>query len=107
MAERPIAEQYDYDGDELLGALLESMVDAVYAVDQTGAVLFANRAALGMLGYDSEGELLGRNSHATIRFKPSARCCGPGRPARRSASSRTGSSAKTARSCRSRTRRRR
>jgi PAS domain S-box-containing protein len=69
MAERPIAEQYDYDGDELLGALLESMVDAVYAVDQTGAVLFANRAALGMLGYDSEGELLGRNSHATIHFK--------------------------------------
>jgi PAS domain S-box-containing protein len=69
MAERPIAEQYGYDGDELLGALLESMVDAVYAVDQTGAVLFANRAALGVLGYDSEGELLGRNSHATIHFK--------------------------------------
>ncbi len=69
MAERPIAEQYGYDGEELLAALLESMVDAVYAVDQTGAVLFANRAALGVLGYDSEGELLGRNSHATIHFK--------------------------------------
>ena len=50
MAERPIAEQYGYDGEELLAALLESMVDAVYAVDQRAAaarVIAERRAAEG------------------------------------------------------------
>jgi PAS domain S-box-containing protein len=69
MAERQISEQLGSDGDELLAALLESMVDAVYAVDQRGAVLFANRAAIRTLGYDSEAELLGRESHATIHYR--------------------------------------
>ena len=69
MAERQIAKHLGSDGDELLAALLDSMVDAVYAVDQGGAVLFANRAAVSTLGYDSEEELLGRPSHATIHYR--------------------------------------
>ena len=55
-----------FDGDELLAALLDSTVDAVYAVDGEGRVLFANRAAVNILGYDDETELLGKPSHATI-----------------------------------------
>jgi PAS domain S-box-containing protein len=54
------------DGAELLATLLDSMLDAVYAVDADGRVLFANPAAVRILGYGSEGELLGRPSHATI-----------------------------------------
>ena len=54
------------DGEELLAALLDSTVDAVYAVDAEGRVLFANPAAVRILGYDSEDELLGCPSHATI-----------------------------------------
>lgn len=70
MAARPqIARQLGSDGEELLGALLESMVDAVYAVDDTGVVLFANPAAVRILGYDSESELVGRQSHATIHHQ--------------------------------------
>ena len=70
MAARPqIARQLGSDGEELLGALLESMVDAVYAVDDTGVVLFANQAAVRILGYDSESELVGRQSHATIHHQ--------------------------------------
>ena len=70
MAAHPqIAKQLGSDGEELLGALLESMVDAVYAVDGTGVVLFANPAAVSILGYDSESELVGRQSHATIHYR--------------------------------------
>jgi PAS domain S-box-containing protein len=57
-----------FDGDELLGALLDSMGDAVYAVDHDGRVLFANRESLRLLGYERESELLGRPSHATIHY---------------------------------------
>jgi PAS domain S-box-containing protein len=51
---------------DLLAALLESLADAVYLVDADGTVRFVNAAGLQILGYDSEDELLGRPSHATI-----------------------------------------
>jgi PAS domain S-box-containing protein len=63
---RALASRLFADGAELLAALLDSTVDGVYAVDGRGRVLFANNAALSILGYDDESELLGRNSHATI-----------------------------------------
>jgi PAS domain S-box-containing protein len=70
MPERPqIAKQLGSDGEELLGVLLASMVDAVYAVDDAGGVLFANPAAVSILGYDSESALVGRDSHATIHYQ--------------------------------------
>jgi PAS domain S-box-containing protein len=69
VAHPQIARQLGSDGEELLGALLESMVDAVYAVDDAGVVLFANPAAVSILGYDSESELVGRQSHATIHYQ--------------------------------------
>jgi PAS domain S-box-containing protein len=53
-------------GDPVLSALVESIADAVYAVDHEGRVQFANGAAVRMLGYDDEAELLGQPSHATI-----------------------------------------
>jgi PAS domain S-box-containing protein len=50
----------------VLEALVSSIADAVYAVDRDGAVQYVNPAAVRMLGYDRETELLGRPSHATI-----------------------------------------
>ncbi len=63
---RALAGRLAPDSVELLAALLDSTVDGVYAVDGEGRVLFANTAALTILGYDRETELLGRGSHATI-----------------------------------------
>ena len=54
------------DGQELLDALLQSTAEAVYAVDNSGRVLFANPAAVSTLGFESEDELIGCPSHATI-----------------------------------------
>jgi PAS domain S-box-containing protein len=62
----PIAQRLGSDEAELLSALMSSMADAVYAVDDAGVVVFANAAALNILGYASEGDLVGRPSHATI-----------------------------------------
>jgi PAS domain S-box-containing protein len=50
----------------VLAAFVESVADAIYAVDKDGRVQFVNRAGLALLGYDEEAELLGRPSHATI-----------------------------------------
>ncbi|MGO9906730.1 MAG: PAS domain-containing protein, partial [Solirubrobacteraceae bacterium] len=56
------------DGQELLEALLQSTAEAVYAVDHAGRVLYANPAAVLTLGFDSEDELVGHPSHATIHY---------------------------------------
>ena len=61
-----IAKRLGSDEEELLSALIASMADAVYAVDDAGVVLFANAAALRLLGYAAEEDLIGRPSHATI-----------------------------------------
>ena len=65
---RQFASRLGSDEGELLGALMASMVDALYAVDDAGVVLFANPAAVSILGYDSERDLVGRPSHATIHY---------------------------------------
>jgi PAS domain S-box-containing protein len=61
-----IAQRLGSNEEELLSALMASMADAVYAVDDAGVVLFANAAAVSILGYACEGDLIGRPSHATI-----------------------------------------
>jgi PAS domain S-box-containing protein len=63
-----IAKRLGSDEEELLSALMASMVDAVYAVDDEGVVLFANPAAVSILGYEAESELVGCPSHATIHY---------------------------------------
>jgi PAS domain S-box-containing protein len=50
----------------VLAAFVESIADAIYAVDPDGRVQFVNRAGLALLGYEAEEQLLGAPSHATI-----------------------------------------
>ncbi len=50
----------------VLAAFVESIADAIYAVDAGGRVQFVNRAGLALLGYEDEEQLLGAPSHATI-----------------------------------------
>jgi len=51
---------------DVLAAFVESIADAVYAVDAEGRVQYVNPAGVALLGYDDEADLLGRPSHATI-----------------------------------------
>lgn len=46
-----------------------AVADALYVVDPGGQIVFLNPAALRILGYADEQELLGRPSHATIHYR--------------------------------------
>jgi PAS domain S-box-containing protein len=54
---------------DLLDALMASLADGVYLVGAAGEVQFANPAAVAVLGYEDAGELIGRESHATIHSR--------------------------------------
>jgi PAS domain S-box-containing protein len=51
-----------------LHAAVAASADAVYVVDPRGSIRFLNRAALRILGYEDERQLLGRPSHDTIHY---------------------------------------
>jgi PAS domain S-box-containing protein len=60
---RPAAE----DAGTLFRAVAAA-ADALYVVDAAGRITFLNPAALKILGYADEDELLGRPSHETIHY---------------------------------------
>ena len=45
-----------------------AVADALYVVDPEGRIAFLNPAALTILGYSRDRELLGKRSHATIHY---------------------------------------
>jgi PAS domain S-box-containing protein len=51
-----------------LYAAVAANADALYIVDPRGRIRFLNRAALVILGYEDERQLLGRPSHDTIHY---------------------------------------
>jgi len=64
-----LAEAIGSAAPELLDAFVESIADGVYLVGPDGAVAFANRAALEILGYPDDAELVGRPSHDAIHSR--------------------------------------
>jgi len=54
------------DRQASLQRLLDSAAEGLYGVDREGRCTFINKAALTMLGYERESELLGRDIHAVI-----------------------------------------
>jgi len=55
------------DADTLRAAVTAS-AEALYVVDPQGRIRFLNPAALRILGYEDERQLLGRPSHDTIHY---------------------------------------
>jgi len=53
---------------ETLFRAVAAVADALYVVDAAGRITFLNPAALKILGYPDEDELLGRISHETIHY---------------------------------------
>ena len=53
---------------ETLFRAVAAVADALYVVDSDGRIAFLNPAALRILGYREERELLGKPSHATIHY---------------------------------------
>ncbi|WP_239026802.1 hybrid sensor histidine kinase/response regulator [Geomonas oryzisoli] len=63
VSERWQAEEALRESEERLRLLLDSTGEAIYGVDIDGKCTFCNRACLRMLGYQNEGDLLGKNIH--------------------------------------------
>jgi PAS domain S-box-containing protein len=55
------------DASTLLAAVA-AVADALYVVDAQGRIRFLNHAALTILGYEDERQLLGRPSHDAIHY---------------------------------------
>ncbi len=51
------------ESEERIRMLLDSTAEGIYGVDREARCTFCNRAALKMLGYGSEAEVLGKNMH--------------------------------------------
>jgi diguanylate cyclase (GGDEF)-like protein/PAS domain S-box-containing protein len=51
-----------------LDGVLNSVGDGVYGVDDDGAITFANPAAVRLLGYVGEDELIGKRAHMSFHF---------------------------------------
>ena len=49
-------------------AAIAAVADGLYVVDAQGRIRFLNPAALRILGYEDDGQLLGRPSHDTIHY---------------------------------------
>ncbi len=68
---RILAEQELKDQKEQLQLLLDSTAEAIYGLDFEGRYTFCNKACLRLLGYESESEVLGKNSHHLIHHSHS------------------------------------
>jgi PAS domain S-box-containing protein len=53
---------------DMLRAAVAASAEALYVVDPQGRIKFLNPAALRILGYEDERQLLGRPSHDTIHY---------------------------------------
>ena len=56
------------ESTDTLFRAVAAVADALYVVDAAGLIAFLNPAALAILGYTEERELLGKPSHATIHY---------------------------------------
>jgi PAS domain S-box-containing protein len=74
---RPAERSQPSDADTLFAAVAAS-ADALYIVDALGRIKFLNPAALRILAYEDDRQLLGRPSHDTIHY---LRCDGTPFPA--------------------------
>ena len=63
IAERKQVEETLRQSEEQVRLLLESTAEAIYGLDLNGICTFCNPACLKMLGYESSGQLLGKNLH--------------------------------------------
>jgi len=54
------------ENKDKLQLLLDSTAEAVYGIDNNGNCTFCNAGFLKMMGYNHQGELIGKNMHFQI-----------------------------------------
>lgn len=59
------------ESEERLRLIFDSAAEGIYGLDNDGNCTFCNRAALNMLGFSREDELIGKNMHNLIHYSHS------------------------------------
>jgi PAS domain S-box-containing protein len=65
----PLRTELD-EQEALVRLLLDSTAEAIFGVNRDGKCIFANRACVGLLGYDSADELMGQDMQRLTHFGP-------------------------------------
>ena len=58
----------EWHDDKILFSAVAAVADALYVVDSKGRIVYLNPAAVSILGYADEEELLGQPSHETFHY---------------------------------------
>ena len=58
--------------DEIIRLLIDSTGEGIYGTDMDGVCPFANPACAGLIGFDSEQDLLGKNTHELVHHTQSS-----------------------------------
>ncbi|HBG23697.1 MAG: hypothetical protein A2266_02205 [Bacteroidetes bacterium RIFOXYA12_FULL_40_10] len=66
ITERKKIERELVQSEERLRLIFDSAAEGIYGLDTLGNCTFCNKAAISMLGYTNENELIGRNMHNII-----------------------------------------
>ncbi len=69
IASRKKAEMAVSAKEERIRLLMNSTAEGIYGLDLEGRCCFVNQSFLTILGYENEGELLGKNLHELIHFQ--------------------------------------
>jgi PAS domain S-box-containing protein len=73
ITERKSAEKAIRESEAKYRTLVDNMHDTLYRCDNLGNMIFASPSGARLLGYDSPGELLGKNIAEDIYFNPDKR----------------------------------
>jgi formate hydrogenlyase transcriptional activator len=64
ISERKQAEEALQGSEERVRLILDSVAEGIFGCDPEGTCLFSNQAAVRLLGYGDQSEMLGKNMHA-------------------------------------------
>lgn len=71
ITQRKQMEQQLRESEETIRLLFNSTAEGIYGIDTEGICTFCNRAALKMLGYENEDEVIGKNMHELMHHSRS------------------------------------
>ncbi|MDA3941989.1 MAG: PAS domain S-box protein [Bacteroidetes bacterium] len=68
MTSRKVMQDKLRESDETIRLLFDSTAEGIYGINRKGICTFCNKAAVKMLGYEKESEIIGKNVHELVHY---------------------------------------